>query len=182
MSVFNMHAIEITHSFIMWFFLYVCRPRSCHWNSCWSSTKKRSCDQRGATSLFSSTKSIRNSNNNPVLHKQKQSACCGFFRWLPVTMEYENFEKGVSRLVCLREGSKSSILDLRKYVKLKTLFSGTEILWNNLGMLRKSLLNYEFIHGISWSPSPQWPMFVLLIVPLDWGIVESILVWVMLGH
>lgn len=64
-------------------------------------------------------------------------------------MEYENFEKGVSRLVCLREGSKSSILDLRKYVKLKTLFSGTEILWNNLGMLRKSLLNYEFIHGIS---------------------------------
>ena len=107
----------IVHYFIIWF--CVPRPRSCHWNSCWSSTKKRSCDQRGTTSLFSSTESFRNSNINPVLHKQKQSACCGFFRWLPVTMEYENFEAGVSKLLCMAKSGLVGISDFntRKYVK-----------------------------------------------------------------
>lgn len=115
--MFNLHTNWSSNYFIIW--LCVCRPRSCQWNSCWSSTKKRSCDQRGTTSLFSSTESFRNSNINPVLHKQKQFACCGFFRWLPVAMEYENFEAGVSRFLCMTMSGLVGIsgFNVRKYVK-----------------------------------------------------------------
>ena len=118
----------ITHSFIVWF--CACSSSSCHQNCCWSSTKKRNGDRGRETSLPSVTVSFRNSALDPVLHQQKQPARRGFFRRLPVTVEYENSAAGVSRplhLVTPGGAGLSRLCLRRKSVNLKSPFSGREM-------------------------------------------------------
>lgn len=116
-------------------------------------------------SLFLFTKSFRNSSVYPVLHKQKQSARCGFFRWLPVTVEHENFDEGVSRPLHLATpgGAVVSIFLRKEVCDFKENFFRD---WNkceyNLGMCRNPLLQYLLSHTwIKWTAfsSVHWHCF-----------------------